>query len=72
MRIFLSHLISFTVIGYYVMTALDVGLSRMASSSHYGATECWENLMKGRIDADCVILVCGSVKIPHISQMGCI
>ena len=56
MRIFLSHLITFTVIGYFVMTVLDVGLSRVASSSHYGATECWENLMKGRIDADCVIL----------------
>lgn len=56
MRKFLSHLIVFAVIGYLVMTALDVGLSRVASSSHYGATECWENLMKGRIDADCVIL----------------
>lgn len=56
MRNFLSHLITFTVKGYFVMTVLDVGLSRVASSSHYGATECWENLMKGRIDADCVIL----------------
>ena len=56
MRKFLSHLIVFAVMGYLVMTALDVGLSRVASSSHYGATECWENLMKGRIDADCVIL----------------
>lgn len=56
MRNFLSHLITFTVIGYFVMTVLDVVLSRVASSSHYGATECWENLMKGHIDADCVIL----------------
>lgn len=56
MRKFLSHLIMFAVIGYLVMTVMDVGLSRVASSSHYGATECCENLMKGRIDADCVIL----------------
>ena len=56
MRKFLSHLIVFAVMGYLVMTALDVWLSRVASRSHYGATECWENLMKGRIDADCVIL----------------
>jgi len=66
MKNLLSKVSCFLVCGYLLAWVVDFLCSKAASESNYGQVECWTNLMKGRIDSDCVIL--GSSRaIEHIA-----
>lgn len=56
MRKFVVRAVSFTMLIYVVMSALDFKLSDMASKSNYRAIEAWTEWMGGNVDADCIIM----------------